>query len=342
MIKKRTGRIFVIFTGGTIGSTATDGLVGLDAGKPAALIGAYKAKRGGVDFTVARPINILSENIGLTDILKIAETVRDADLAAFDGVIVTHGTDTLVFTANYFSQVFADISVPLVFVSALYPLGDIRSNALDNFAAAVDFIENAGIKGVYASFKNPGEQCKIHLASRIVEPDQLSGKLRSLQDAHFGEITKGEFVHNENALNPTVERVIANAPAHTEDYLLCGDIVTVSARALLDFSFYRYIDNVPKAVIVRLYHSGTACTAGENTNIVGFIDYCRSRGAEVILSPVDSSADIYAGMLGVKEKCIFAYDMSYEMTVVKVMLALGSGRPIRALLDENRFFEKVY
>lgn len=342
MKTKKQNRICVIFTGGTIGSSSDNGTVDLDGGSSALLINKYKAVYGGsVIFEEYRPVDILSENILKSDIEKIADSVRNADLSSFDGMIVTHGTDTLCFTANCFAQIFADISVPLVFVGALYPLDDERGNGLDNFAAAVTFIENVGIKGVYVSFRNAGEQCKIHLASRVVEPDQLSGKLRSLFDVHFGEIVDGRFVYNENAFNPTPESVLANAPAHMAEWSLCGDIVTVSARALLDFSCYRFCGKLPKAVIVRLYHSGTACTAGKDTDINGFLGYCRSLGIETVLAPVDSKANVYAGMLGMEEKCILAYDMSFEMTVVKVMLALGSGIPIRALLGENRFFEKV-
>lgn len=105
----------------------------------------------------------------------------------YDGIIVTHGTDTLTFTANYFSQIFCDIPVPLVLVSALLPLEDPESNGPDNFAAAVTFIRR-GIRGVFVSFKNPYEPCRIHLASRLTYSEQLSGRTGSLLGVHFGEV----------------------------------------------------------------------------------------------------------------------------------------------------------
>lgn len=335
-------KICVIFTGGTIGSSSDNKTVDLDGGSSALLINKYKTVCGGaVTFEEHYPVSILSENIQTADIEKMADSVRNIDVSSCDGIIVTHGTDTLCFTANYFAQIFADISVPLVLVSALYPLDDERSNGLDNFAAAVTFIEKEAIKGVFVSFRNPGEHCKIHLASRLTEADQLSGKFHSIGDVHFGEVSDGKFVYNDQSGNPAVDELKNNAPAPFVGGWPCNDIVVIRARALLDFSFYRFGELKPKAVIIQLYHSGTVCTSGWDTNFLTFLDYCRSCNIETILAPVDSDANVYAGMLGMEEKCIFAYDMSFEMTIVKVMLALGSGRPIRTLLDENRFFEKV-
>ena len=339
MEKKR--RICVIFTGGTIGSAVKAGTVDLDGGSRAALIGEYRRRTGAeIVFDELRPVEMLSENVRADDLAKIAETLRGVRFEDYDGVIVTHGTDTLCFTANYFSRIFCDAPVPIVFVSALFPLSDPRSNGHDNFAGAVSFIESADYGGVFVAFANPHEPCRIHLASRLVTATQLVGAYYSLADAYFGTIENGRFKHNDAANVPTEERLRADKRV-AAGAGLCTDVVSLRARALLDFSYYCFDIHKPCAVVTELYHSGTICTAGEETSFIRFREYCAKLGVTVVLSPVGSRANLYASAKDLSEGCLIAYDESYGMTLVKVMSALYAGDDLQAALAENRFYEKV-
>lgn len=334
-------RICVIFTGGTIGSTAKEGKVELDSGDNSVLLEKYRNLYGnGISFDVLRPINILSENVQPSDLKKMADCVRGVDCGSYDGIIMTHGTDTLNFTANLFSQLFCDIKIPLVFVSSLFPLDDKRSNGLENFAGAVNFIKSVDYGGVFVSFKNHGENCKIHLASRLVSATQLNGNYESVLGVHFGEIKSGKFVYYTNPLNPTREMLKAERkPCAANE--LCMELVIIQAHSLLNFDFYRFTEVKPRAVMIQLYHSGTVCTEGKEANFRNFLAYCKKLGIEVIIAPVDSNARVYESALGLTEECITAYDMSFEMATVKVLLALGSGLSIEEELNENYFFEKL-
>ncbi len=334
-------RICVIFTGGTIGSSVRNDTVDLDRTNASLLINEYKKHYGeSITFDRLYPVDMLSENVQQSDLEKIADCIKNVDCSLYDGIIVTHGTDTLCFTANCFSQMFCGFELPVVLVSASYPLDDERSNGLSNFAGAVTFISEAHTSGVFVSFTNPNEKCKIHLASRLTDAEQVGGRFDSLLGLCFGTVENGAFVRNPDSRNPETEELNA-VKKNGRDLKLCNDIVTIKARALLDFTFYTFEKIRPKAVILKLYHSGTICTVGEDTNAVSFIKHCRDLGIEVILSPVASKANVYAGMKNITDNCIKAYDMSFEMTVAKVMLALGSGIPVKQMLDENNFFEKI-
>ncbi|MBQ7227346.1 MAG: asparaginase [Clostridia bacterium] len=336
----KKNKICVIFTGGTIGSSVQGDAVDLDGRSASLLINGYTEKYGSdVVFDELKPVSILSENVQSDDLYKMVDCVRGVDYDSYDGIILTHGTDTLCFTANYFSQIFADLPIPLVMVSSLYPLDDVRSNGGDNFASAVAFIMQTDCHGVFVSFRNPYGDCKIHLASRLTEARQISGKFGSLMDVHFGVVKDGRFIYNESAYNPTLADV--NVRVQPYGSSLCNNIVVIKARALLDFTFYRFDNVKPKAVIIELYHSGTICTAGEDTNFLSFLKYCNDLCVPVILSPIDSKANVYASAKSISGKCIFSCDRSFEMTIVKVMLALGANRNINEVLNENRFFEKI-
>lgn len=335
-------KICVIFTGGTIGSYAEGDTVDLNSDSKSVLIELYRQQYGSdIVFDELRPLYILSENIQFTDLDAMAACVRAVDKSKYDGIIITHGTDTLSFTATLFSQIFCDIAIPVVFVSALYPLNDERSRGVENFAGAVSFIENEGLSGVYVSFRNDSENLHIHLASRITVAEQISGRFSSVMEAPLCEWVDGKFVYPESPYIPEKGQIATERKPYGR-YELCKDIVTIRARSFLDFSYYNFGQKKPKAVIIELYHSGTVCTAGEETNVLKFIDYCKDLGVKVVLSPVDSKARVYASAFELKDECILAYDTSFEMTVIKVMLALGMNKDIQAELNSNNFFEKIH
>lgn len=334
-------KICVIFTGGTIGSDSDGKNVALSGASKKMLIDKYcEAEGNGIAFDVLSPINILSENVQKSDLKKLYDCIKSVNYADYDGIIVTHGTDTLCFTVNWLSQVFCDIPLPLAVVSALYPLTDKRSNGVKNFTGAVTFIEKAGLRGVYCAFANDNENCKIHLGSRLVYPDEINGFYHSALGAHFAEICDGEIVYNSSALLPTAEQIAAN-PATPVKPALCDEIMLITMRSLLNFAVYDFSKTKPKAVIIELSHSGTVCTEGEELNFKKFAAYCKACGVTVVLAPVMSRAGVYASMADIPENVAFAYDMTIEMTLVKVMGALGASLSPAAYFGNDTAFEKI-
>lgn len=334
-------KIFVIFTGGTIGSAESGGNVNLDGGTKKTLIEKYERLRGnGISFDFSSPVNMLSENVQKEDLLAIYEEVKKIDADEYDGVIITHGTDSLCFTANWLSQVLCDVKLPVVLVSSLYPLGDPRSNGVDNFAGAVAFIEKTALCGVYVSFKNENEPIKIHLASRLTYCDQLNGSYHSVLGEYFALTDGREVSVMTTPHNPTPEEIRKNKNTPVPA-LLCDEIMLITAHSLLNFALYDFDRVKPKAVIVELYHSGTVCTRGDNLNFLKFAAYCKERGVRVILAPVNSSANVYASMNNLPDEVVVCRDMSFEMCLAKVMGALGAGLAPEAYLEDNLFFEKL-
>ena len=334
-------KILVVFTGGTIGSASEGGRVGLYTGSRKELLDDYAAIYGDkVTFETRTPLNILSENVQPDDLEKLYECVKQEDCDKYDGIIITHGTDTLCFTVNWFSHVLRATPVPIVFVSALFPLKDARSNGLKNFSGAVDFIEKTGLKGVYCAFANDNENCKIHIGSRLIYPDETNGFYHSVLDAYFAEIDGGQVIFNRNPYAPTEAQVRAykgeNAPA-----ALSTEVMLITMRSLLNFASYDFTHKRPKAVVVELSHSGTVCTEGSALNFVNFAKYCGECGVEVVISPVFTGAGVYESMRSLPENVVTAKDITLEMTLAKVMSAIGEGLPAAAYLDDDGFFDKV-
>lgn len=336
-------KICVIFTGGTIGSSSEGENVGLNSGSRKKLIEAYERQYGAeIEFCALTPVNMLSENVQKSDLQKIYDCVASIDADRFDGVIITHGTDTLCFTVNWLSQVFCSYKKPIVVVSALYPLDDARTNGVINFAGAVDFIEKTdGLRGVFCAFANDGENCKIHLGSRLIYPEEINGFYHSALGAHFAEIEDGKVIINKSPFVPTEEEIRANdnpplPPA------LSDRIMLITMRSLLNFGVYDFSRVKPAAVVVELSHSGTVCTVGDEPNFIPFVERCRKCGVPVIIAPVMSKARVYDSMKNIPKDGLYtAYDTTIETTIVKVMAALGANLPADAYFGEERAFEKI-
>lgn len=336
-------KICVIYTGGTIGSAVTEGYVSLAEKCAGLLTNEYIRNHGAgncdVVFEEATPFSMLSENICPENISLLKSAVTVALLGDCDGIIITHGTDTQCFSANLLSQVFCNASKPIVFVSALLPLSDSSTDGFINFDGAVTFIKE-GIPGVFVSSADEESVCRIHLASRVCEPVQMSGFLHSIKNLYFGSVIENKFVHHDIAGNPSTDDVINNVAGCNLDEA-DTDILVIHSRGLLNYGMYDLNRTKPHAVIIELYHSGTACTVGDIFSAVEFITKCNEKNIPVVLSPIDSMANVYSSTDTLYGKCILAEDMCYEMTTVKVMLALGSGMDIDEVLKTNNFFEKV-
>jgi len=97
----------------------------------------------------------------------LARAIDDA-LKACDGVVVTHGTDTMAYTAAALSFMLCGVGKPVILTGSQlplsHPLTDARLNLLRAFTAAM-----AGVPGVYVCFHDKvisGVRCvKTHTSS---------------------------------------------------------------------------------------------------------------------------------------------------------------------------------
>ena len=112
-------------------------------------------------------------------------------------------------------------------------------------------------------------------------------------------------------------------------------------RSLLLFAVYDFSEKKPQAVIVELSHSGTVCTAGDELNFKKFAAYCKKCGVPLIISPVMSRARVYDSMKDMPDNVLKCYDQTMEITLVKVMCALGAGLKADAYFGQNSAFEKI-
>ena len=248
-------KILTIITGGTIGSTTSGSTTSLDESKNYALINEYEKKYpDAIDFTVVSPYRILSENITANELNLLVNCVAENLDKDFDGIIVTHGTDTLQYTASALGYCFSGAKLPIVLVSANFPLDNKNGNGHQNFEGAVKFIESGVSNGVFVSYKNThSDHTDIHFATRLFSHLEITDEVYSIKNQIFAVYKDGKIEKNEKFIATTKksENTLYQFKNKT-------DILVISS--LVGDSF-NYDLSEAKAVLIRPYHSGTINTA---------------------------------------------------------------------------------
>ena len=133
-------KILLLGTGGTIASAdAGDGLTpGMDG---ADFLRYVPAVRDMCQVDCLQVCNIDSTNMTPRRWMQLAQAV-EKHYDAYDGFVISHGTDTMAYTAAALSCLIQGSSKPIVLTGSQKPIQmeitDSKTNLLDSFAVACD------------------------------------------------------------------------------------------------------------------------------------------------------------------------------------------------------------
>lgn len=169
-------KICVAYTGGTIGGRFYEKR-GISVGPGYVdLLTLLKRKRPEIleCADLIEPFSImdkLSENMTSEDWRTIAQRTKEIIDFGVDGIVITHGTDTLEYTASALSFMLKNLPIPVVITGSNYPAdidGYARTDAIDNLydsiiASSIPIPpSNERLKGVYVVFGG-----YIHLGTKV-------------------------------------------------------------------------------------------------------------------------------------------------------------------------------
>lgn len=301
--------ILVVFTGGTIGSSVCNGEINTDTQTHFLLLSQFNTRNPHVKthFTTLQPYEILSENLTPETWTTLIQSIENANPNAYDGIIITHGTDTLAYTSSAIHLYFHALSVPIFLVSSQYPLSDERANGLDNFSYAVNKILEGNLRGVFVPYRNTHSQdITLHYGTHLTCSPELSSDFFSVTPHH-------KIEHTFKAL----KKLKPNFSTR---------ILIIKPYPGINYDNFN-LDNVD-VILHDLYHSGTACTTpeyGHNYSLVYFIRRCKALNIPVFLAPAFKSTQFYQSTIELNyEGAEMIWNTSIEAAYAKLLLAYGN------------------
>ncbi len=306
-------KILLITTGGTIASIIDDGVVDVKPQGRLLVLRKYKEIDPDTEFEVVSPVNILSENVKFDDYMSLINAMLKIDFDLYDGVIITHGSDTLAYTSALIGLLFSSIGKPIAIVAADRSLQDEKSNGMDNFIAGVEMIK-ASKNGVYVPYKNADGVTYIHHATNLLESGILSDDFHSVGGACA--IFENGVISD---LQCSVEKQ-KGIRIEDADLSFSKNIVQVFPYPELDYS---KIDiSKADAVIHRTYHAGSVCANKNGTSCVSSLIYrCNQRGIPFYICGLKSGKANYYSLNSVLSKGVKPlYDISPACAYIKLLL----------------------
>ena len=184
--------ILLLTTGGTIASVP--GGEGLEPHRSDVMERELQMLRTYYDISVRDVMCLDSSNIRPEEWQFIATEIFE-HREGYDGIVVSHGTDTMAYTASAVTFMLPDIDLPVVFTGSQLPLRDVLSDGPDNLRTAFAMAAS-GRPGIYLAFDR-----KIMLGCRAVKV-RASGfsAFESVNARYAGIVSNQGLVLDEQVL----------------------------------------------------------------------------------------------------------------------------------------------
>lgn len=163
-------KIAIISTGGTIASRVDYRTGAVHPALTASDLYASVPELAEHAFVEAEVLfSLYSENISPKHWEAMAGQVIKKIKDDYKGIVITHGTDTMGYTAAALSFALAGISIPVVLVGAQRSSDRPSSDASTNLAGAVRFASETDLSGVFlVMHSNPGDdELTVHLGTKV-------------------------------------------------------------------------------------------------------------------------------------------------------------------------------
>lgn len=307
-------RIALLATGGTIACRNTPD--GLTPALPACELIQSVPLREGLEVTGLDVFRMDSSNIQPEEWVRLAQAVDEACREA-DGVVITHGTDTMGYTAAALSYMLCGLEKPVILTGSQLPMGAPLSDAEVNLSCALE-AACQGVPGVYVCFHH-----KLILGTRAVKTRTTSfDAFESVNRAPAGHVD-AEGVHFDHP-QPMKEPYHLRARVEPRVFLL--KLVPGTQPDVLDFVLHAGY----RGLVIEAFGLGGLHYI--RRNLVEKLRMLRHAGVRVLVVTqcMYEKADlsIYeVGMQMLRSDVLSGMDMTTEAAVTKMMWALAQDDP---------------
>jgi glutamyl-tRNA(Gln) amidotransferase subunit D len=343
-VKDTLPQLALISTGGTIASKVDYRTGGVRAALTASEL--YSSVPELARYASIEPemlLNEYSENLGpeqwtlIAD--KIAEKVRSGK---YSGVLVSHGTDTMHYTASALSFALQNLPIPVVLVGAQRSSDRPSSDAALNLLGATIFAASSGLTGVFVSMHagTSDDVIACHTGTRVRKNHTSRRDAFESIDASPVALIRGDSIEVQNP-HPTGQIAVKNKAA----YSVTGENFTARTRFDKRVALMKFYPGFDPSIIswavsagyrgiilegTGLGHVSRACFPSLQAAINSGVLVCMTSQCiwgRVRMTVYDTGRDLLD--MGV----IPLSDMIPETAVVKAMWALANTKDLKEAKD---------
>jgi len=307
-------KILLIATGGTIASKPTQ--AGLTPQITPEEILSYIPEAAQLcEVSTCQLFNLDSTNVKYLHWSKLAQYIHE-QYENYDGFVITHGTDTMAYSAAALSYMIQNSRKPIVFTGAQKSISEVDTDARNNLLNALIYASDDKACGVHIVFNN-----RVILGTR-------ARKIRTKSFDAFDSIDYPEIaIFRDHHLIYYIEDKIEQA---SPDFYPIFDPKVFVLKLIPGISadIFDYLREHYNAVIVESFGVG-GIPGYDDADFMQAIQRFLDAGKTLVMATQvpheGSDMEVYQVGYKLKEKfdLIEAYTMTLEATVTKMMWILG-------------------
>lgn len=317
MAKKR---IFMIATGGTIASVQSKN--GLTPGITSdEIVGYIPRVSDYCEIHTVQLFNLDSTNIYYKHWIALVECIRE-HYEEYDGFVVTHGTDTMAYTAAALSYMIQNSPKPIVITGSQISIAAENTDARDNLLNAFIYAADDKACGVHLIFDN-----KVILGTRARKSRTKSYNAFASIDYPEIAIFKDHhlYYYIEEQINPVMKETLMKPEFSVK---LNPRVFVLKMIPGISSDIFGFLKEHYDAIIMEGFGVGGVPRYDTEHFDEAIDDWVNSGKILVITTQVaheGSDMEVYAVGQKIKQKysLIEAFDMTTEAIVTKLMWIMG-------------------
>ncbi|MBS4203105.1 asparaginase [Lederbergia citrea] len=321
-------RILVIHTGGTIAMQEDSETGAVSPGRDNPLLIHTEQISKFAQLSIRQPFHLPSPHITISEMLELKNVIdEESQKQHTDGIVITHGTDTLEETA-YFLDLTVHSDIPIVVTGAMRSSNEIGSDGLYNYISSIRVActTEAKGKGVLVVLND-----EIHTAMNVTKTHASNvSTFQSPQYGPIGIVTKQAIIFHHQ-------------PTYKEKYdihTLTKNVVLIKAYAGMNSDLLSAINDMKvDGVVIEGLGQGNLPPAA----MTGVEKLIHSNIPIVLVSRCFNgiAQDIYSYQGGGKQLkdmgVIFCNGLNGQKARIKLLVALTQTNDIKKL---NELFSK--